>query len=444
MKRQVVRIANILMIMTGLVLVLATPSPAVAAGPTVDVLHVDGIIVPVVGDYIARGIRVAESDGAQALVIELNTPGGDYATTVTIVQSILNSAVPVIVYVSPAGGWAGSAGTFITLAAHIAAMAPGSRIGAAHPVTPGSNLTPTEEQKITEDAAAFIRSIAKLKGRDPDLAESAVRQSRSFSVDEAIKGKLVDLQASDLNDLLAQVNGRMLTLSNGKTAILTAAGPSQNPVPMSGIEAFLQTISNPNIAYVLLAVGGLGVIAELFNPGMALPGILGGACLLLGFYALGVLNAYWGGVLLIVLAFGLLIADVFVSSHGILTAGGIATLVLGSLVLFSGGPAAIQVNRGLIAGVSIAIGAFFLFIVAAVIKGQRRKAVTGREGLIGQVAIATTALNPEGMVAVLGEHWSAVAHCENIEPGEEVVVTHLEGLKLTVEKKAKSKEDKCQ
>lgn len=432
-----------LLVVAGILLAVVTPSAALAAGPTVDVLHIDGIIVPTVGDYISRGIRVAESDGAQALVIELNTPGGDYATTVSIVQSIFASNVPVIVYVSPVGGWAGSAGTFITLAGHVAAMAPASRIGAAHPVSPGSDLTPTEEQKITEDAAAFIRSIATLRGRDPNLAETAVRQSRSFSVDEAIRGKLVDLQASDLNDLLNQVNDRIVTLSSGKTVLLSTGSASQRQLPMSGIESFLQTISNPNVAYLLLAVGGLGVIAELFNPGMALPGILGGACLLLGFYALGVLNAYWGGVLLIILSFALLIADVFVSSHGILTVGGLATMVLGSLILFTGGPAAIQVNRGLIAGVTITLGAFFLFIVAAVIKGQRLKAVTGREGLIGQFGVAATSLNPEGMVAIFGERWAAISCGPKIEQGEDVVVTHVEGLKLTVEKKKKTEEEKC-
>lgn len=429
--------------LAGIFLAMITPSSVLASAPTVDVLHIDGIIVPTVGDYVSRGIRVAEADGAAALVIELNTPGGDYATTVSIVQSILESNVPVIVYVSPAGGWAGSAGTFITLAGHIAAMAPGSRIGAAHPVSAGSDLTPTEEQKITEDAAAFIRSIADLKGRDPSLAETAVRQSRSFSVDEAIKGKLVDLQASDIKDLLNQLNDRVVTLSTGTTVLLSTGSASLRQIPMSGIESFLQTISNPNVAYVLLAVGALGIIAELFNPGMALPGILGIACLLLGFYALGVLNAYWGGVLLIILSFALLITDVFVSSHGILTVGGLATMVLGSMILFTGGPAAIQVNRGLIAGVTITLGVFFLFIVAAVIKGQRRKAVTGREGLIGQFGIAATPLNPDGMVAICGERWAAVAHGSHVEPGEDVVVTCVEGLKLTVEKKRKSEEGKC-
>jgi membrane-bound serine protease (ClpP class) len=264
-----------------------------------------------------------------------------------------------------------------------------------------------------------------------------VRQSRSFSVDEAIKDNLVDLRANDLTDLVSQLDGRTVTLAGDRTVTLNMQGAVLHRVPMNRIESFLQMISNPNIAYILLAIGGLGVIAELFNPGMVLPIVLGGACLLLGFYSLGVLNAYWGGVLLMILAFGLLVADVFVTSHGILTAGGLVVLVMGSLILFSGSPAAIQVNRGLIAGVTVSIGAFFLFIVAAAIRGQRRKSVTGREALTGQIALATTALDPEGMVSVTGERWSAISTGGNIEPGEEVIVTNIEGLRLTVAKKPK-------
>ena len=397
-------------------------------------MHIDGVIVPVVGDYVDRGIRQAEANGASAVIIELSTPGGDYATTQRIVGTILNSKVPVIVYVSPSGGWAGSAGTFITLAAHIAAMAPGSRIGAAHPVTPGTELTPTEQEKITNDAAAFIRSIAILRGRDPDRAESAVRQSRSFSVDEALDGKLIDLRADSLTDLLTQVDGRKVAMAGGQAVTLSTTDVALNLLPMNGIEAFLQVISNPNIAYILLTIGSIGIIAELYNPGAIFPGVIGGISLLVGFYSLGVLNAYWGGVLMIILAFGLLAADVFVTSHGILTAGGIATLVMGSLVLFSGSPAAIQVNRGLIAGVTIVIGAFFVFIVAAVVRGQRRKAVTGREGLMGQTGIVATPLDPEGVVLVDGERWTATSTDDKVEPGEEVVVTAVHGLKLTVVK----------
>src|SRR3990172_583163 len=422
MTRKTLRLSSLLLILVGLFVAVVAPGAGLAASSRVDIMHIDGVIVPVVGDYVDRGIRQAEANGASAVIIELSTPGGDYATTQRIVGTILNSKVPVIVYVSPSGGWAGSAGTFITLAAHIAAMAPGSRIGAAHPVTPGTELTPTEQEKITNDAAAFIRSIAILRGRDPDRAESAVRQSRSFSVDEALDGKLIDLRADSLTDLLTQVDGRKVAMAGGQAVTLSTTDVVLNLLPMNGIEAFLQVISNPNIAYILLTIGSIGIIAELYNPGAIFPGVIGGISLLVGFYSLGVLNAYWGGVLMIMLAFGLLMADVFVTSHGILTAGGIATLVMGSLVLFSGSPAAIQVNRGLIAGVTIAIAAFFVFIVAAVVRRQRRKAVTGREGLMGQTGIVATSLDPEGVVSVDGERWTATSTGDKVEPGEELVV----------------------
>ncbi|MBI2858207.1 MAG: nodulation protein NfeD [Chloroflexi bacterium] len=434
MRRRIFRLVYLSLIALGLFLSVY-PTAGIAKAPRIDIVHVDGIIVPVVGDYIERSVHNAENDGSAAVIIELSTPGGAYDTTQEIVETILNSKVPVIVYVSPTGGWAGSAGAFITISAHVAAMAPGSRIGAAHPVTPGTELTPTMQEKITEDAAAFMRSIAALRGRDLELAESAVRQSRSFSVDEAIKGKLVDIRANDMADLLAQIDDRTIKLSSGQSVVLDTSGAELREAPMNTIESFLQMISNPNIAYILLALGGLGLIAELFNPGMIFPGIIGATCLLLGFYALGMLNAYWGGILLILLAFGLLIADVFVTSHGILTAGGLATLVLGSLILFNGSPASIQVSRSLIAGVVIAFGLFFFFIVAAAIRGQKSKAVTGREGLEGQVGVAATPLNPEGMVAVEGERWAAEAIDGNVEPGQEVIVSRIEGLKLFVTKK---------
>ncbi|MBI2856711.1 MAG: nodulation protein NfeD [Chloroflexi bacterium] len=405
------------------------------SSPTVSVLRVEGTIVPVVAQYIDRGLDEAEQRGDAAVVIELSTPGGLYDTTQEIVTRILNARVPVIVYVSPAGGWAGSAGTFITLSAHVAAMAPGSRIGAAHPVSGGGTLTPTQEAKVTEDAAAFMRSIARLRGRDLDRAEAAVRQSRSFSDEEALQGNLIDLRADTLAGLLARVHGRKVTLADGREVTLNTSPATTRPLGMNSIERFLQMISNPNIAYILLTIGSIGIIAELYNPGMIFPGVVGGVSLLLGFYTLGVLNAYWGGVLLILLAFALFVADIFVPSHGILTAGGIVALTVGSLMLFSRNPSILQVNLGLVVAVVVAISAFFVFVIAAVVRGQRRKAVTGREGLVGQTATVVTPLAPHGVVLVEGERWAATAAGQSIEAGEEVVVDRLEGLTLFVSKK---------
>ncbi|MEW6033341.1 MAG: nodulation protein NfeD [Chloroflexota bacterium] len=432
------RLLKLLTFFAGLVLAALAPvSSAGGASPPITLLRVEGAIVPVVADYIERGISAAESRHDAAVVIELSTPGGLYDTTQRIVERILNARVPVIVYVSPAGGWAGSAGTFITLAAHVAAMAPGSRIGAAHPVSGGGELTTAQEEKVTEDAAAFIRSIAQLRGRDPERAESAVRQSRSFSDAEALQANLIDIRAETMEDLLSQVNGRKVTTAGGQEVILNISGAVLHDTGMSRVERFLQVVSNPNIAYVLLSIGSIGIIAELYNPGTVFPGVIGGTSLLLGFYSLGVLNAYWGGVLLILLAFALFIAELFVTSHGLLAVGGVATLSIGSLILFSGNPQALQVSRGLIAGVVIAVTAFFVFVIAAVVRAQRRRAVTGREGMVGQTGTAVTRLDPDGIVLVEGERWAATAIGEGVEQGEEVLVTGVKGLKVTVAKKQK-------
>ncbi|MBI2854949.1 MAG: nodulation protein NfeD [Chloroflexi bacterium] len=418
-----------------LFLVLSVQSLADAATPTVDVLKVDGAIVPVVADYISRGITNAEKNGSQAVIIELSTPGGLYQTTQDIVESIINARVPVVVYVHPAGSWAASAGTFITMAGHVSAMAPGTRMGAAHPVSPGTELSPTEEAKITEDAAAFIRSIATLRGKNAEKAESAVRQSQSFTDSEAMDNNLIDLRAQDLNDLLEQLNGRQLLLTDGSQVTLNTAGATTNEVGMNTSESFVHVISDPNIAYILLTIGSLGIIAEIFNPGLIFPGVLGGISLLVGFYSLGVLNASWGGAALILLAFALLIAEIFVTSYGILAISGIVALTVGSLILFSGSETTLRVSLSVIIAVIATVGAFFIFLVAAVVRGQRRKVVTGHEGMMGQTARVLEPLDPEGVVLVEGERWNARLDSGDAQPGEEVIVTRAEGLKLFVTKK---------
>lgn len=417
-------------------LVLGITGASAASDPTVTVLRVDGPIVPVVGEYVDRGIAAAESRNDTAVIIELNTPGGLYDTTQKIVERILNARVPVVVYVSPAGGWAGSAGAFITLSANIAAMAPGSRIGASTPVGGSGQLDPAMQEKVTEDAAAFMRSIATLRGRDPDRAESAVRQARSFSDTEALQGNLIDLRAQTLSDLLDQIDGRRVTLAGGREVTLQTSGATTRDQEMSLIERFLQIISNPNVAYILLTLGSIGIIVELYNPGTIFPGVVGGVSLLLGLYSLGVMNANWAGAALILLAFGLFVADLFVTSHGVLTAGAIAALIAGSLMLFSGNPGALQVSKYVIAAVVVTLSLFFVFALAAVVRARMRKPVTGREFIVGRPGRAITPLSPEGMVLVDGERWSATTvDGQPLEPGEDVVVTRIDGLLLTVSKK---------
>jgi membrane-bound serine protease (ClpP class) len=407
-------------------------SAARADSAKIEVLTVNGTIVPVVASYIDRGISRAESEGAIACVIELNTPGGLLNATEDIVQRILNARVPVIVYVTPRGSWAASAGTFITLSAHIAAMAPGTSIGAAHPVSTGEQMPEEVSKKVTEYSAAWIRSIAETRGRDPEQAALAVSESKSFTASEALDARLIDLRADDLESLISQINGRKVSLASGEEVTINTTGYTLSVDGMNPIERLLQVISDPNIAYILMTLATIGLITEISNPGLIFPGVIGGICLFLAFYSLGVLNAYWAGVLLIFLAIGLFAAEVFTQAFGILTAGGISSLVIGSLILFSHSSPEMEVNRGLIAGVAILIAAFVIFIVGAAVRGQRRRVATGPEGLIGRVAVAKTSLGPKGTVLVDGELWKAVLDTGKVEPGEEVTITKVEGLKLFV------------
>lgn len=434
MLKSLLRFIYILIMITVMVISFFT-GDVQAVTSNIEVLQVDGTIVPVVADYIDRVITRAETNGSAACIIELNTPGGLLDTTEKIVQRILNAKVPVIVYVSPNGSWAASAGTFITLSAHVAAMAPGTTIGAAHPVSVGESMPEEVQKKATEYSAAWIRSIAELRGRDPDQAELAVKESKSFTVTQAIENHLIDLQADNLESLIKQLNGRKVILANKEELVIDTSNVLMETNEMNWIERFLHVISNPNIAYILLSLASIGLITEIANPGMIFPGVVGGICLLIAFYSLGTLNAYWAGILLILLAFGLFIAEIFTPTFGILTAGGITSLVIGSLVLFSNNPPALTVNPGLIIVVVVIVVAFIILVVGAVVRGQRKRAATGIEALVGRVAVAKNELNPKGTVLVEGELWSARVDDGRVEPGEEVIVTKVEDLKLTVTKK---------
>jgi len=413
---------------------LASPNVS-ATNQSIEVLHVEGAIVPVIADYIDRGIEQAEIKGSTAVIIQLSTPGGLMNTTQRIVERILNAKVPVVVYVSPAGGWAGSAGTFITLASHVAAMAPGSRIGAATPVTMGEELSEEMKKKVTEDAAAWIRSISEMRGRNPNDAELAVREGKSYTVTEALENNLIDLQADSLESLISQLNGMKVTLVSGEEIVLDTESYALDITEMTLAERFLHAISDPNIAYVLLTLGSIGIIAEIYNPGALFPGIIGGISLLLAFYSLGVLDAFWGGILLILLAFGLFVGEVLTTTFGLFTAGGIAALILGSLILFPGEAPMFQVNPWLIATVVIIVTTLFAFVINRVVGAHRRQAKTGREELVGKTAIVKQALEPEGTVFFKGERWTAISEKGRVKPGEEVIITKVDGLILHVTKK---------
>ena len=419
-------------------LALGLGGSLLAAGPTtVEVLTVDGTIVPVIADYVDRGISRAEEDGATVCIIELDTPGGLLDSTDKIVKSIMTADVPIVVYVSPKGAWAASAGTFITLSADIAAMTPGTTIGAAHPVSGGGQEIPADEmQKIVEFSAKWMRTIAEERGRNMEEAELAVTQSKSFTDVDALAANLVNLRADSLDSVISQINGWNVTLASGKEVTIDTTNYGLTSNAMNEIERFLQTISDPNIAYILLTLATIGLIVEISSPGMVFPGVAGGISLFLAFYSLGVLNAYWGGIALILLAVGLFIAEYFTTSFGLLTAGGIISLVMGSLLLFSHSPG-VQVSWWLIVGVTVAFAAFAIFVIGAIIRGQRRRKTTGAEGMIGTIAIARTPLDPAGTVLAQGELWTAASEGGRVAPGEEVTVTKVEGLKLWVTKKSK-------
>jgi len=404
---------------------------------TVAVLTVDGTIVPVIADYIERGISQAEENGATVCIIELDTPGGLLDSTEEIVQSIMNADVPIAVYVSPKGAWAASAGTFITLSAHIAAMMPGTTIGAAHPVSGSGEEIPEDQmQKIVEFSAKWMRTIAEERGRNMEEAELAVRESKSFTDVDALENNLIDLRVDNLESLIAQIDGWEVTLASGEEVVIDTADYIQTRNEMNAIEQFLHTISDPNIAYILFTLATIGLITEISNPGLVFPGVAGGISLFLAFYSLGVLDAYWGGIALLLLAVGLFIAEYFTTTFGLLTAGGIASLVMGSLILFTDTPG-VKVSPGLIAGVAVGFTAFAVFVLGAIIRGQRRRKTTGAEGMVGTVAVAKTPLDPTGTVLSQGELWTATSEGGKVTPGEEVIITRVEALKLWVTKKLK-------
>jgi membrane-bound serine protease (ClpP class) len=409
-----------------------------AATPIVDVLTVKGTINPVLVDYIKRGIDKAESDRATACIIQIDTPGGLDISMRDIVQTIVNARVPIVVYVSPSGARAASAGVFITMAAHVAAMAPNTNIGAAHPVSIGTtgdtSSSSTMDEKIINDAAAYIKSIAQAHGRNVTWAEQAVRESVSATEQEALSLNVIDMVAPDLNTLLSQLDGRTVTMLDGNTVTLHTQGVAVTFIKMNWVEDFLYAIADPNIAYLLMGLAVLGIFAEIFNPGLIFPGIIGGICGLLAFYALGMLPVNLTGILLLVLAIGLFIAEAFTPGFGLLAGGGIASLVIGSLILFKGGVPGMRVNPGLIAVVTILIAGFFIFVVQRVVKVHRKQATTGREELLGKTVITRTALTPEGQVFFRGERWEAVSESGNIEANETVTISKVEGLTLHVKK----------
>jgi membrane-bound serine protease (ClpP class) len=417
----------------GLALTLAA---AAAQGPEaprpVHVIRLEGIIAPSATHIITASLKQAQQERAVALVIELDTPGGLDVSMRAIIKDMMASEVPVVVYVSPSGARAASAGAFLTLAAHIAAMAPGTNIGAAHPVNMGGEMDKEMARKVTNDAAAYIRSIAEKRGRNVKWAEDAVRRSVSVTEKEALRLGVIDLVSERLEDLLARIDGRRVEVPSGPVTLRTKGAPLVRIEP-SFRDRVLRVISDPTIAYILLLLGLAGLYFEFSTPGAILPGILGGICLILAFYAFQTLPINYAGLLLILLAVVLFIGEAMVVSHGLLTMGGIVSMVLGSIMLIDSPAPYLRISVSAIVGATAATTAFFVLLMGAAVRAQRGTPQTGKEGLLGTVGVARTRLAPGGLVFVQGAIWSADAS-EVVEVGEQVEVVGIDGLRLKVRK----------
>ena len=403
-----------------------------ASGPKALLLTVKGAINPVSAGYISRGIDEAVRTGARLVVIRMDTPGGLDHSMREIVQKEIGSAVPVVVYVWPDGARAASAGLFVAMGAHVAAMSPNTAIGAAHPVAGGGEeIKGDMAKKVVNDSAAYIRGLATQRGRNADWAEKAVRQSVSLSATEALKKGVIDLVAPDMTTLMKRLDGRKVRMAAGPLTLRTK-GLGLVDFEMTGMEKLLFTITDPNIAFILLNLGMLGLFFELSNPGAVLPGIIGGICILLAFYSLGMLPVNYAGVALILFAFLLFVAELFTPSHGALTIGGVVSLTLGGFILMSGSAPGLEVSRPLILTVALSTGGLFAGCIALALRALGRRVTTGCEDLIGRYGRVRKRLDPEGQIFLNGELWQAMAGDGPIEVGSDVVVKRVEGLLLLV------------
>ena len=417
------------------ILLLVTLAFAQPVSAQVLQIVVDDTIQPITAEYISRAIEQARKNNDQAVLIELNTPGGLVSSTREIIQQITSSPVPVIVYVTPTGGHAGSAGIFILESADIAAMAPGTAAGAAHPVAligPMQMKTDDEmTRKIENDAAALMRSVTSKRGRNVDAAESAVRQSKSFTDQEALSAHLIDYIASSPENLFQQLQGKPFKRFNGQTDTLNLVGQPIVDYHMTVKERVLDALMDPNIAFLLLIIGALGLYVEFNHPGMVIPGTVGVIFILLAVFALNLLPTRFAAIGLIIGAFALFAAEAKFASHGVLTAGGIVLLTLGGLLLVDAPIPQMRVHLITALAVSIPFGIITAFLMTIVVKARANKVVTGAQGLVGETGVAQTALSPQGKVFVHGELWDAIASTP-LAVGELVRVNRVDGLILEV------------
>jgi membrane-bound serine protease (ClpP class) len=415
-----------------LIILLVLSIVGMAADGIIRVISINGSINPITAEYVIRNIREAGRHHEQFLVIEMDTPGGLDTSMREIVKEIFASPVPVVVYVSPAGARAASAGAVIALSANVCAMASGTNIGAAHPVSIGEKPDKVMEAKILNDAEAYVEGIARKRGRNIEMAKKMVRDSISLSAEKAQEAGVIDIIASNRADLLEKLDGRTIAM-DGRKVVLKTTGIRVQFHDMSTREKILNTISNPNVAYVLMMLGMLGLFFELANPGVILPGVIGGISLILAFFAFQTLPVNYAGILLILLALVLFIAEIKIVSGGMLTVGGVIAMILGSLLLFESPEPYMRVSLSVILVTVLAVSGFALFVITKAVKAHHAKPTSGKEGLIGEEGKADSDIFPEGKVFVRGEYWDAFSD-ESIRRGERIVVTDVEGMTLKVRK----------
>jgi membrane-bound serine protease (ClpP class) len=420
--------------MIGLTLALVSVAVAPASAGDVVRFRVEDTIQPASQRFIERALDEAAAQGAELVVMELDTPGGLLDSTREITTAITTSRVPVVVYVSPGGARAASAGFFILISADVAAMAPGTNTGAAHPVGgQGENLPEDVRDKATQDAAAMIRSFAEQRSRNVELAMKAVEESTSYTADEALEGGLVDLVVSDLDALLGELQGREITRFDGSTQVLELGEPVIYHVETTFAERLFSVLANPNVAYLLMALGALGLYVEITHPGGILPGIIGVVFLLLGLYSISVLPIRWAGVALIFVALVLFLLEVKVTSYGLLTIGGLICFVLGSLMLFEAPIPDMRVSLGVILPTAVVVAGVTAFLLSRVVRAHKKQVLTGEEGLVGEIGKTLSELAPVGKVLVHGEYWDARSTGGPIEAGTAVRVVTVGQKRIDVE-----------
>ena len=405
---------------------------AVAAPPRVIAVDVDGMVHPITAEIVNGALLQARDQHASLVLIRLNTPGGLMDAMRSTIEKILASPVPVVTYVAPSGGRAASAGFFLLEAGDVAAMAPGTATGAAHPVLLGSQMDPVMKEKVENDAAAYLRSISQKRGHNSALAETAVRESKSFTDREALDQKLVDVIEPGERQLLAALDGRTVTRFDGSSTTLHTAGAEIVEYQRTPRQRIIAAIADPNIALILLVVGALGIYVEFSSPGLVAPGVIGGILVLLGLSAISVLPINWLGVALMILAFTLFVLEVKFTSHGILGAGGTVAMVLGAVMLVDSQVPELRIHWSTAIALALPFSAITVFLLTIAARARRNKVETGVEGMIGLLGIAMTNLAPEGRVFVHGEYWNAIA-VRPAEAGARVKVTAIDGLRVTVE-----------